>query len=203
MSRTSHIDPVIISLPPFCLEGDTARERSSGFLLLNSSGQARRIDKSLPRSGSSRCYYVGGLIAFPKPIQKVRRGETNEELQSLICSVDLVDRDSGCGAEDGEGYILTPDKVRIFYKIVGSGSETLVAVHGGPANSLESIRPDMEPLAKGRRVIYYDQRGNGRSQLIDDGRSSDSKTMSPDLEALRKHFKLEKMSLLETRGAAC
>ena len=72
--------------------------------------------------------------------------------------------------EPSEGYILTPDKVRIFYKIVGSGPETLVAVHGGPANSLESIRPDMEPLAKGRRVIYYDQRGNGRSDLISDGK---------------------------------
>jgi pimeloyl-ACP methyl ester carboxylesterase len=61
-----------------------------------------------------------------------------------------------------EGYIVTPDKVQIFYKIVGKGSETLVAVHGGPGNSLESIRPDLEPLAKGRRVIYYDQRGQGQ-----------------------------------------
>ena len=46
-----------------------------------------------------------------------------------------------------EGYFETPDKVRIFYKIEGSGTETLVVVHGGPGNSLESIRPDMEPLA--------------------------------------------------------
>src|SRR5688572_3623924 len=68
-----------------------------------------------------------------------------------------------------EGYILTPDKVRIFYKIEGSGADTLVAVHGGPGNSLESIRADMGPLAKGRRVIYYDQRGQGRSELLTDG----------------------------------
>ena len=61
--------------------------------------------------------------------------------------------------EPAEGYISTPDNVRIFYKIVGSGPETLVMAHGGPGNSLESIRADMEPLAKGRRVIYYDQRG--------------------------------------------
>src|SRR5688572_15913805 len=68
-----------------------------------------------------------------------------------------------------EGYILTPDNVRIFYKIVGEGPETLVAVHGGPGNSLESIRPDLERLAKGRRVIYYDQRGQGRSEMLTDG----------------------------------
>lgn len=98
--------------------------------------------------------------------------------------------------EPSEGYILTPDKVRIFYKIVGSGPETLVAVHGGPANSLESIRPDMEPLAKGRRVIYYDQRGNGRSDLISDGKRLGYEYHVADLDAVRQHFKLDKMSLL-------
>jgi proline iminopeptidase len=95
-----------------------------------------------------------------------------------------------------EGFITTPDNVRIFYRIEGSGSETLVAVHGGPGNSLESIRADLEPLARGRRVIYYDQRGNGRSQLITDDKKVGYKHHVADLDALRKHFGLEKMSLL-------
>ncbi|HEX6124239.1 MAG TPA: alpha/beta hydrolase [Pyrinomonadaceae bacterium] len=94
-----------------------------------------------------------------------------------------------------EGFILTPDEVRIFYKIVGSGANTLVMVHGGPGNSLESIRADMEPLAKGRRVIYYDQRGQGRSELIKDGKKLAYEYHIADLEALRQHFKLEKMKL--------
>ena len=95
-----------------------------------------------------------------------------------------------------EGYIVTPDNVRIFYMIVGSGPETLVAVHGGPGNSLESIRADLEPLAKGRRVIYYDQRGNGRSDLIKDEKKLGVDRHVADLEAVRQHFKLEKMTLL-------
>ena len=94
-----------------------------------------------------------------------------------------------------EGYIVTPDKVRLFYKIVGSGAETLVMVHGGPGNSLESIRPDMEPLAKGRRLIYYDQRGNGRSDLITDATKLGYEHHVADLEEIRKHFKLEKVAL--------
>ena len=98
--------------------------------------------------------------------------------------------------EPSEGYIVTPDKVRLFYKIVGSGSETLVAVHGGPGNSLESVRPDFGPLANGRRVIYYDQRGQGRSELIKDGKKLGYEQHVADLEALRQHFKLEKMSLI-------
>ena len=98
--------------------------------------------------------------------------------------------------EASEGYILTPDKVRIFYKIVGRGSETLVAVHGGPGNSLESIRADLEPLAKRRRVIYYDQRGQGRSEVITDGKKLGYENHVADLDAVRAHFKLEKMTLL-------
>lgn len=95
-----------------------------------------------------------------------------------------------------EGYLVTPDGVRLFYKVVGSGTDTLVAVHGGPGNSLNSILPDLEPLAGKRRVIYYDQRGNGRSDLIKDReRLSISKHIA-DLEAVRRHFKLDKMTLL-------
>jgi proline iminopeptidase len=95
-----------------------------------------------------------------------------------------------------DGYFTTPDKVRIYYKIEGSGPETLVMVHGGPGNSLESIRPDLGPLATGRRVIYYDQRGNGRSELIKDAKKLGYEQHVADLEGLRQHFKLEKMTLL-------
>ena len=96
----------------------------------------------------------------------------------------------------GEGYIRTADGVRLFYKVVGGGAETLIAVHGGPGNTLESIRADLEPLAKGRRVIYYDQRGNGRSDLIKDrDRLAVSKHVE-DLEAVRSYFKLDKVTLL-------
>lgn len=95
-----------------------------------------------------------------------------------------------------EGYIRTADGVRLFYKIVGSGPETLVAVHGGPGNTLESILPDLEPLAKNRRVIYYDQRGGGRSDVIKDGSKLSVPKHVADLEAVRTHFKLDRLTLL-------
>lgn len=95
-----------------------------------------------------------------------------------------------------EGYIRTADGVRLFYKVVGSGAETLVAVHGGPGNTLESILPDLEPLAKNRRVIYYDQRGGGRSDLIRDKDKLSVAKHVADLEAVRAHFKLDRMTLL-------
>lgn len=119
----------------------------------------------------------------------------------VICSFSLVvllwSAPGVCLAQQpGEGYIRTADGVRLFYKIVGSGPETLVAVHGGPSNSMESILPDLEPLAKNRRVIYYDQRGNGRSDFIKDRAKLGVAKHVADLEAVRKHFNLEKMTLL-------
>ncbi|HYJ83432.1 MAG TPA: hypothetical protein VEW26_11415, partial [Allosphingosinicella sp.] len=68
----------------------------------------------------------------------------------------------------GQGYLKTSDGVRLFYRVVGRGPETLVAVHGGPGNSLASIEPDFRPFEKRFTIIYYDQRGNGYSDLIDD-----------------------------------
>jgi proline iminopeptidase len=118
---------------------------------------------------------------------------------SLFLFVLLWQPSGNCVAQQSpdEGFITTSDGVRLFYKTVGSGTETLVAVHGGPGNSLTSILPDLEPLARNRRVIYYDQRGNGRSDLMDDDDEKLSITKHiQDLEAVREHFKLDKMTLL-------
>jgi proline iminopeptidase len=110
-------------------------------------------------------------------------------LLALVCG--------GCSSRgQREGYIRTPDGVRLFYKIVGDGEETLIFVHGGPGNSMESALPDLEPLSRGRTVIYYDQRGNGRSDLLTDpDRLAISKHVE-DLETVRKFFKLEKVTLM-------
>ncbi|MEA3012373.1 MAG: proline iminopeptidase [Sphingomonadales bacterium] len=95
-----------------------------------------------------------------------------------------------------EGTIPADDGTRLFYRVEGAGAQTLVVVHGGPGNSLESIRLDLAPLARGRRVIYYDQRGNGRSGLIDRADRLAVSRHIADLEAIRRHFGLRRMVLL-------
>lgn len=40
---------------------------------------------------------------------------------------------------------------------------TLVAVHGGPGADHVNLKAELEPLAKHVQVLYYDQRGHGRS----------------------------------------
>jgi proline iminopeptidase len=121
-------------------------------------------------------------------------------MKKILFFVFFVSVSQACGDLSGlagrEGYVRAADGVRLFYRIVGSGAEKVVVVHGGPGNSMGSILPDLEPLERGRTVIYYDQRGGGRSDLIvDRERISVSKHIE-DLEAVRIHFGLEKMTVL-------
>ena len=55
------------------------------------------------------------------------------------------------------GTITTDDGVRIFYRSVGSGQQTVII----PVAVWTS--PYFDTLARRRRVIYYDPRGRGRS----------------------------------------
>src|SRR5688572_30845329 len=124
-------------------------------------------------------------------------------MKLLIALVSLMLGAAQPAPAPNTGFITSDDGTRLFYRIEGEGTQTLVVVHGGPANSLESIRPDLAPLARGRRVIYYDQRGNGRSQLVEDDQGLALDRHIADLEALRRHFRLERMTLLGNSWAAC
>lgn len=103
---------------------------------------------------------------------------------------------SASTAHAEEGFVTTADGVRLFYLVEGDGPQTLVVVHGGPGFSLESVRADFAPLTRSRRVIYYDQRGNGRSSLIDDPERLAVSHHIADLEAIRRRFGLERMNVI-------
>ena len=62
-----------------------------------------------------------------------------------------------------DGFVTVEDGVRLYYRIEGSGPETLVVVHGGPGFSLELVTGRFRRRShRTAEVIYYDQRGNGR-----------------------------------------
>jgi proline iminopeptidase len=48
---------------------------------------------------------------------------------------------------------------------VGDGGPTVVVLHGGPGASHDYLRPQFDALAAGRTLLYYDQRGGGRSEV--------------------------------------
>jgi proline iminopeptidase len=95
-----------------------------------------------------------------------------------------------------EGYLQGAGDVRLYYRVVGSAPDTIVAVHGGPGAGMNAFLPDMEPLAQKHTVIFYDQRGGGRSELPPDTTRLDAHFFVEDLEAVRQHFGLSHMTIV-------
>ncbi len=95
-----------------------------------------------------------------------------------------------------QGYLTGADGVRIFYRKIGSGSDFVVFLHGGPGLSMHDGGSSMGPLSDLHTLILYDQRGGGRSDLVKDKSLLTVANDVRDLEGLRLHFGLQKMALI-------
>src|SRR5262245_16403595 len=86
----------------------------------------------------------------------------------VLAGIVLIRGDGGAqSAVAREGYLTTSDSARLFYRVVGRGRDTLIAIHGGPGGR-PRIAGDFAPLAERHVVIFYDRRGAGRSELPTD-----------------------------------
>ena len=84
---------------------------------------------------------------------------------------------------------------RLFYETVGSGPP-LMFMHGGLGFDHTYFRPWVDSLADDYTLIFYDHRGNGRSERpanLDDVYHS---TWADDGDALREHLGIDKITLL-------
>jgi proline iminopeptidase len=98
-------------------------------------------------------------------------------------------------AEAVEGHTET---VRVtgadlFVRRIGSGPPVVV-LHGGPGADHEYLRPGFDALADRRELLYYDQRGGGRSPVPRDVPVGWIEQVA-DLEALRRHWGLEQLTV--------
>jgi pimeloyl-ACP methyl ester carboxylesterase len=93
-----------------------------------------------------------------------------------------------------EGYVTAEDGTRLFYKTIGDGAEQVLV----PVGLL--LEEALRPLAKdGRRLVFYDPRGRGRSDSPDTLRISLDHQIS-DVEAIREGLGIERMALIGWSG---
>jgi proline iminopeptidase len=103
----------------------------------------------------------------------------------------------GARATVTEGFLEGAEGVRLFYRRVGTLDKPVaVFVHGGPGLHMGDGGYDMEPLADRWNLILYDQRGAGRSEIVTDPKRLTAADHVRDLEAVRRHFGLERMRLI-------
>jgi proline iminopeptidase len=87
-------------------------------------------------------------------------------------------------------YVTTNPGVRLHYRVLGSGPDALVI----PGESWWAGYA--HALARGRRVVVYDPRNRGRSDPVADVSSLGLEHDIHDLEALRRHLSLNRMTLV-------
>lgn len=96
-----------------------------------------------------------------------------------------------------QGYFQGKDGVQLFYRMVGDGKDTVVWVHGGPGLNIGNGALENEILAaRGYTFVSYDQRSGGRSELVRDTNKLHMIDHVQDLEALRQHLHIEKLTLI-------
>jgi len=97
---------------------------------------------------------------------------------------------------ESDGYISVNDSIEIYYQFIGSGEDTIVFLHGGPGLPSYYLMADLKPLAFQNTLLFYDQRGCGKSTPIKDTSLLDASYYPQDLEIIRKYFKMQKMILV-------
>ena len=93
-----------------------------------------------------------------------------------------------------EGEAVTPDGVRLHYRVAGAGDEVVIApfalYHGR----------SLDRLAKGRRIVTYDPRGRGRSAAVPPARVSLDALLT-DLDTVRRAVGAKRTGIIGWSGA--
>jgi pimeloyl-ACP methyl ester carboxylesterase len=87
---------------------------------------------------------------------------------------------------NGESYIPTEDGVRLFFQQIGSGPKIVIP------NGIYLL-DDFKSLAEDHTLIVYDLRNRGLSDRAEGG---DIRRDVDDLEAVRRHFGIDRVDLI-------
>jgi len=89
--------------------------------------------------------------------------------------------------------VLQVNGVSLFDRRVATGP-LVVVLHGGPGAHHDYLLPQYDRLATGRELLYYDQRGGGRSPVPRETPVGWQEHVA-DLEAIRGALALERLTL--------
>jgi proline iminopeptidase len=100
--------------------------------------------------------------------------------------------------KEGESH-ASLNGIRHWYRVAGAerGTTPLVIVHGGPGGHVYNFERTIGPeLEKFTTVVYYEQRGSGRSMAPASKEDYSIPLLVADLDALRQELGVPRISLL-------
>lgn len=83
----------------------------------------------------------------------------------------------------------------LYYQIIGNG-EPILIIHGGPGLSHDYFLPSLRDLSNQYKLIFYDQRASGKSDLNLDAKSITIDNFLRDIDELRNTLGIEKLNLM-------
>lgn len=117
----------------------------------------------------------------------------SQRLAVLLAGLGAICPIARAASQESEAYALTPDSVRLWYRIVGQGEETVlapVAVYHGT---------QLDGLAIGRRLVLFDPRGRGRSDSVPAAKVSLDHQIA-DIETIRQAVGADRVALIGWSG---
>jgi pimeloyl-ACP methyl ester carboxylesterase len=112
---------------------------------------------------------------------------------ALLLAVELLVPARPATSQAREGYAVTDDSVRLWYRVVGAGNETVLV----PVGLFFGTR--LDGLASGRRIVLYDPRGRGRSDSVAPAKVSLDNQIR-DAETIRRAVRAERVALIGWSG---
>jgi proline iminopeptidase len=103
--------------------------------------------------------------------------------------------DAGANEPAARSGYLSVDGAALYWREAGAGSPVVV-LHGGPDFNHTYLLPELDRLAGSFRLVYYDQRGRGRSAAGVRPEDVSIASEVADQDTLRAHLGLESMALL-------
>ncbi|RYZ53548.1 MAG: alpha/beta hydrolase [Chitinophagaceae bacterium] len=99
-------------------------------------------------------------------------------------------------ATDSTFYFTTSDSVKLYVRVAGSGKPCLF-VHGGPGSNAYyyEAMAGAPVIEQKLQMIYFDQRGSGRSDSAAN-RNYSLTRMLQDMDELRQHFRIQKWAVM-------
>ncbi len=91
--------------------------------------------------------------------------------------------------------LLSLDRGSLFYEVIGSG-DPIIVIHGGPGLDHNYLRPGLDVLASSHTLVYYDQRGTGRSTAELDSMGVNFDAFVNDVDQLRQVLGYDQVTVL-------
>jgi proline iminopeptidase len=125
-------------------------------------------------------------------VRRITRGCTGALVGVLVCASVGAQKASAQRPRQG---LLSLDDARLFYEVVGTG-DPIIVVHGGPGLDHSYLQPGLNVLAQRNTLVYFDQRGTGRStaDLVPSAINLDA--FVEDIDALRQALGYERVDVL-------